>query len=455
MQIAGTSRLNKDPFLPPGPKGLPFLGSLVDYFSDMLGFLKRVSDEYGDLVYYKLGSRKMYLLNNPEHIKDVLVTYNRNFEKSRALKRTKIILGEGLLTNEGEPHIKQRRTIQPVFHHQRIKSYGDVMADYASRVGEGWQNGSVVNIHKEMMKLTLYIVSKTIFDSDMESESDEIGQCLTDLVTLFPQMLFPYSEYLDNLPLPANRRFQNAKNKLDSIIYGLIEKRRANPGVKSDLLSMLLEAEDEEGGGEGMTDEQVRDEALTLFLAGQESTANSLVWTWYLISTHTEVEKKMHEEIDTALNGRLPTLDDLGKLSYTQNVFKEALRLYPPAWAVARHVKEDYEVGGYIIPAGADIFMSQYVVHRDPRFYREADRFTPERWSSDETKDLPRFAYFPFGGGTRRCIGEPFAWMEGVILIAPIASKWKMRLVPHQKIVPQALITIRPKNGMNMILERR
>jgi len=455
MQIAGTSRLNKDPFLPPGPKGLPFLGSLVDYFSDMLGFLKRVSDEYGDIVYYKLGSRKMYLLNNPEHIKDVLVTNNHNFEKSRALKRTKIILGEGLLTNEGEPHIKQRRTIQPVFHHQRIKSYGDVMADYASRVGEDWQNGSVVNIHKEMMKLTLYIVSKTIFDSDMESESDEIGQCLTGLVTLFPQMIFPYSEYLDNLPLPANRRFQNAKSKLDKIIYGLIEERRTNPGDKTDLLSMLLEAKDEEGGCEGMTDEQVRDEALTLFLAGQESTANSLVWTWYLISTHPQVGKKIFDEINSVLNGRLPNLDDLGKLSYTQNVFKEALRLYPPAWAVARHVKEDYEVGGYVIPAGADIFMSQYVVHRDPRLYREPDRFIPERWSSDETKDLPRFAYFPFGGGTRRCIGEPFAWMEGVILIATIASKWKMKLVPHQKIVPQALITIRPKNGMNMILEKR
>jgi len=431
------------------------VGSLIDYFSDMLGFLTRVSAEYGDIVYYKLGSRKMYLLNNPEDIKDVLVTHNRNFEKSRALKRAKIILGEGLLTNEGESHLRQRRTIHPVFHHERIRSYGDVMAEYASRVGEGWQNGTVVNIHKEMMKLTLFIVSKTIFDSEMESESDEIGRSLTDLVTLFPRLIFPYSEYVDNLPLPSNRRFEQAKSRLDSIIYGLIEERRANPGERKDLLSMLLDAQDEEGGGEGMTDVQVRDEALTLFLAGQESTANSLVWTWYLISQHPQVEKKIHGEIDSVLNGRLPTLDDLGKLSYTQNVFKEALRLYPPAWAVARQVKEDYEVGGYVVPAGADIFMSQYVVHRDPRFYKEPDRFIPERWSNEETKDLPKFAYFPFGGGTRRCIGEPFAWMEGVILIATIASKWKMRLVPHQRVEPEPLITIRPKYGMNMILERR
>lgn len=455
MQIAKTNSKIKAPFLPPGPKGLPFVGSLFDYFSDILGFLTSISTDYGDIVYYKLGSRKMYLLNDPEDIKDVLITNNRNFEKSRALKRSKIILGEGLLTNEGEPHLKNRRTIQPVFHHQRIKSYGDLMAEYSSRIGDNWQNGSLVDIHKEMMKLTLSIVSKTIFDSEMESESDEIGKSLTDLVTLFPQMIFPYSEYLDNLPLPANKRFFNAKNKLDSIIYGLIEERRANPGEKMDLLSMLLEAQDEEGDGQGMSNEQVRDEAMTLFLAGQESTANSLVWTWYLISGHPEVEKIIHREIDSVLNGRLPTLDDLGKLSYTQNVFKEALRLYPPAWALARHVKEDYEVGGYTIPAGADIFISQYVVHRDPRLYREPERFIPERWESDETKNLPRFAYFPFGGGTRRCIGEPFAWMEGVIIIATIASNWKMRLVPHQKVEPEPLITIRPKNGMKMILERR
>ncbi len=397
----------------------------------------------------------MYLLNNPEYIKDVIVTNNQNFEKSRALRRSKIILGEGLLTSEGEFHVKQRRTIQPVFHHQRIKNYGDVMADYASRVGEDWKNGAVLDIHKEMMKLTLSIVSKTIFESDMESESDEIGKCLTDLVTLFPVMIFPYSEYLDNLPLPANKKFYAAKDRLDSMIYGLIEERRANPGKKTDLLSMLLEAQDEEAGGESMSNEQVRDEAMTLFLAGQESAANSLVWTWYLISGHPEVERKIHEEIDSVLDGKLPTLDNLGKLSYTQNVFKEALRLYPPAWALARHVKEDYEVGGYTIPAGADIFISQYLVHRDPRLYREPERFIPERWQSDETKDLPRFAYFPFGGGPRRCIGEPFAWMEGVIIIATIASKWKMRLVPHQKVEPEPLITIRPKRGLNMILERR
>ncbi len=455
MQTAKTNSRAKAPFLPPGPKGLPVVGSLFDYFGDILGFLSRVSADYGDIAYYKLGSRKMYLLSDPEDIKDVLVTNNRCFEKSRALKRTKIILGEGLLTNEGESHLKQRRTIQPVFHHKRIKTYGDVMADYASRIGEDWRGGSVVNIHKEMMKLTLFIVSKTIFDSDMESESDEIGKCLTDLVSLFPQMIFPYSEYLDNLPLPATKRFYAARDKLDSIIYGLIEERRANPGENTDLLSMLLEAQDEEGDGLGMSDQQVRDEAMTLFLAGQESTANSLVWTWYLISQHPEVERKIYEEIDSVLGGRLPTLDDLGKLSYTQNVFKEALRLYPPAWAVARHVKEDYEVGGYTVPAGADIFISQYVVHRDPRLYREPERFIPERWESDETKDLPRFAYFPFGGGPRRCIGEAFAWMEGVIIIATIASKWKMRLVPHQKIVPDPLITIRPKYGMNMILETR
>lgn len=445
----------RGPFLPPGPKGLPVLGSLPDYFRDMLGFLIRVRAEYGEIAYYKLGSRKMYLLSNPEHIKDVLVTHNRNFTKSRALQRAKIVLGEGLLTNEGASHTKQRKIIQPIFHHNRIRGYGDTMADYARRIGEKWENGAVLDIHREMMRLTLAIVSKTLFDADVESESDEIGKSLTHLVNQFPGLLFPYSEYLDKLPLPGNKRCYDAIDHLDGIIYRMIEERRSGTEGKEDLLSMLMEARDEEGKGAAMSDKQIRDEALTLFLAGQESTANSLTWSFYLISQHPDVEKKIDEEVKRALGGRLPALDDLGKLSYTQKVFKEALRLYPPAWAVARRAIEDYTVDGYVVPAGADVFMSQYVVHRDPRFYKEPLKFDPDRWSAEFEDGLPKFAYFPFGGGPRRCIGEPFAWMEGVIIIATMVSEWKMRLVPNQKIEPLALITIRPKNGMKMILERR
>ncbi len=445
----------KRPLLPPGPKGLPYIGSLIDYFRDPLGFLTRISREYGDIVYYTVGSRRVYLLNNPDHIKDVLVTHNRNFTKSRALDRARIVLGEGLLTNEGESHLRQRRIIQPVFHHKRIKTYGHVMADYGSRAGRDWQSGETVDIHTEMTKLTLAVVSKTIFDADVESESDEIVKSLADLVGLFTRFVFPFSEILDYLPLPGNKRGIEAIKRLDTIIYRLIEERRSDMGAKDDLLTMLLEAQDEEGDGKGMSDRQVRDEAITLFLAGQETMANTLTWTWYLLSQNPEAEKKLHEEIDTVLGGRPPSVDDLGRLPYTHNVFKETLRLYPAAWTLARRVINDYQVGGYTVPSGTDIFMSQYVMHRDPRFYPDPLKYDPDRWGAEDDSSLPKFAYFPFGGGPRRCIGEPFAWMEGVLLIAAIASRWKMRLAPNHKVEPDPLITIRPKYGMKMMVEKR
>ena len=454
MEAASKNFREKEPFFPPGPGGLPIAGSMFDYLKDMLGFLVRMREKYGDIAYFKLGSRKMYLVSNPELIKDVLVTHNRNFTKSRALQRAKIVLGEGLLTSEGEHHIKQRKIIQPVFHQKRIRGYGDTMAEYARALGEKWHNGQVVDIHNEMMRLSLAIVSKTIFDADVESESDEIGKSLTNLVTLFPRLMMPYSEFLDKLPLPSNKRCELAIEHLDNIIYRLIDERRKGKKAREDLLSMLLEAQDE-GSGSVMSNEQLRDEAITLFLAGQETTANSLTWTMYLISQHPEVDKKMQDEIAEVLGGKLPALDDLGKLSYTERVFKEALRIYPPAWAVARRAIEDYDLGGYCVPRGTDIFMSQFVVHRDPRFYKDPLRFDPDRWTPEFEAELPKFAYFPFGGGPRRCIGEPFAWMEGVIVLSTLMSGWKMRLVPNQKIEPEALITIRPKHGVKMILEKR
>ncbi|MBI4228696.1 MAG: cytochrome P450 [Deltaproteobacteria bacterium] len=440
--------------LPPGPKGLPLVGSLFDYFRDMLGFLRRTAQGYGDIAFFKLGSRQVYLLSHPDFIKDVLVTNNRNFQKSRALQRSKIVLGEGLLTSEGETHLRERRIIQPVFHHKRIKTYADVMTDFASRIGEHWENGEVVDIHKEMMRLTLAIVTKTLFGANVKSGEDEIARCLTTVVNQFPRMLFPLSEYLDRLPIPGVRKFQNAMETLDKIVYSLIEERRGRSDEGEDLLSMLLSAQDEECG-EGLTDSQVRDEAMTLFLAGQESTSNSLVWTWYLISRYPDIEKRLHDELDSQLGGRLPNVEDLIKLPYTRKVFSESLRLYPPAWTVVRRAIEDYQVDGYVVPSGSDIYMSQYVVHHDPRFFSDPFRFDPERWNQDKCSSLPQFAYFPFGGGPRRCIGESFAWMEGMMLMATIASKWKMRLVPGQTIVPKPLITIRPKYGMKMIMERR
>ena len=455
MEAANKEHRLNSPVLPPGPRGLPYLGSLISYFSDPLGFLTRIAKEYGEIVYFTLGSRRIYLLNNPEYIKDVLVTNNRNFTKSRALNRAKLVLGEGLLTSEGDVHLRQRRIIQPVFHYKRIKTYGDVMAQYGSRAGERWRSGDTVDIHREMNRLTLSVVSKTLFDADVESESDEIVGALTDIVNLFPRFLFPFSELLDYIPLPGNKKGTEAVMQLDNIIYRLIEERRSNPGSKDDLLTMLLDATDEEGDGKGMSDTQVRDEAITLFLAGQETMANSLTWTWYLLSQNPIAEAKLHDEIDTVLGSKMPSVEDLGRLPYTHSVFKEALRIYPAAWTIARRAVADYEVGGYTIPAGADIYVSQFVMHRDSRFFPEPLEYKPDRWETEEDGALPKFTYFPFGGGPRRCIGEPFAWMEGVLLLASIASHWKMRLAPGHRVVLDPLITIRPKYGMKMTVERR
>jgi len=439
---------------PRGPKGIPLVGSLIDFYRDILGFLTKAS-HYGDISYFKLGPRDVFLLNHPDLIKDVLVTHHRNFLKSRALERAKLVLGEGLLTSEQDIHLRQRRIIQPAFHHKRIATYGKTMVDYASRMGEQWLEGTTVDINNEMMRLTMAIVAKTLFDADVESEAEDIGKTITVIIEMFPRTVLPFSEILDKLPLPSTRRFEKARERLDGIIYALIEERRANGEDRGDLLSMLLMSQDEEGDGKGMTDLQVRDEAMTLFLAGHETTANALTWTWYLLSQHPEAEKRLHEELNTVLGNRLPTVEDLDRLSYTRMVLAESMRLYPPVWAVARRAINDYEVDGYVAPAGSFVFMSQYVTHRDERFHLDPLRFDPERWTPERQASRLQFSYFPFGGGPRRCIGESFAWMEGILVLATLARKWKARLVPGHRVELKPLITLRPKYGMRMTLERR
>jgi cytochrome P450 len=330
------------------------------------------------------------------------------------------------------------------------------MVDYAERTGTRWHDGETLDITHEMMRLTLSVVAKTLFDAEVESEADEIGDALTQVLELFQMLLLPYSEYLERLPLPANRRFLRARAKLDGVIYRIINERRASGGDRGDLLSMLLLAQDEEGDTGGMSDEQLRDEALTIFLAGHETTANALSWTWYLLSQNPEAEAKLHAELDAVLpDGRLPTIEDLPGLRYTEMVLAESMRLYPPAWVIGRLAIRNYEVGDYIAEPGTLILMSQYVMHRDPRFFPEPLRFNPERWTSEAKETRPQYAYFPFGGGARRCIGEGFAWMEGTLLIATIARRWRMRLVPDHPVVEHPRITLRPKHGIRMTLEER
>ncbi|HLF83978.1 MAG TPA: cytochrome P450 [Blastocatellia bacterium] len=439
---------------PPSSPGKPFVGHLLEFRRDPPKLLSSLAREHGDIVHFKLGPQDIYLLNHPDYIRDVLVTHNRNFVKSRGLEMAKKFLGESLLTSEGEFHRRQRRLAQPAFHRQRINAYAEVMTDHATQTRERWRDGETLDIWQEMMRLTLAIVGKTLFDADVESEAPEIGKALTDVMQLFERITNPLSGLLEKLPLPANIRWLKAKERLDATIYRVINERRASGEDRGDLLSMLLLAQDEEGGG-SMTDEQLRDEAMTLFVAGHETTANALTWTWYLLSQHPDVEAKLHEEIDNVLAGALPTAADVARLPYTEMVFAESMRMYPPAWTLGRRVLADYQVGQYVVPARSIVLMSPWVMHHDPRFFPDPFKFDPERWTAEARESRPKFSYFPFGGGPRVCIGEQFAWMEGALLIAAIAQQWKMRLAPGQRVEPKAMITLRPKYGMRMLLSKR
>ncbi len=439
----------------PGPKQIFPIVNLFSLRRDRLGFLTELVRKYGDLVYFHLGPQPVFLLNHPDYIRDVLVTHHKNFMKGEGLQRAKRLLGEGLLTSEGEFHLRQRRLMQPAFHRQRIAGYAATMVEYAERTSQRWQNGATMDVAREMMQLTLAIAGKTLFDADVEGEAEEIGNALSETFEQFNNVLMPFTQLLERLPLPATRRFQRARGRLDATIYRMIEERRKSGEDRGDLLSMLMAARDEEGDGTGMTDEQLRDEAMTIFLAGHETTANALTWTWYLLSQHPAVEAELQAEIDAVLNGRLPTAEEYPRLRYTEMVFAEAMRLYPPAWLIGRRALGDYHINGYHIPARSILLMSQYITHHDARWFPEPDKFDPLRWTPEAKEARPKFSYFPFGGGNRVCIGEQFAWMEGVLVLATLVQRWRLRLVEGHPIELQPIVTLRPKHGMRMVLERR
>ncbi|HUQ83213.1 MAG TPA: cytochrome P450, partial [Gemmatimonadaceae bacterium] len=408
---------------PPGPRRrVPALNALT-MGRDPLAFLAGLRDEYGDIARVPLGAETLYLFSHPDLVRDVLVTNHRNFHKGRGLERAKMLLGDGLLTSEGDFHLRQRRLAQPAFHRQRIAAYGATMAKHAVARRDRWRDGLTIDAHEEMMALTLAIVGKTLFDADVEHEAEEIGAALATTFESFNFGFFlPFGALLEKLPLPATLRFRKARARLDATIYRIIEERRRSGADRGDLLSMLLLAQDTEGDGTGMTDLQLRDEAMTIFLAGHETTANALTWTWYLLSQHPHVEARLHAEIDAALGGRAPTADDLPALPYTRMVLAESMRLYPPAWIVGRRAMRPFEASGYTIPARSIVLACQYVMHRDPRWFPDPERFDPQRFAPERQAERPKFAYFPFGGGPRVCIGEQFAWMEGIILLATIAQ---------------------------------
>ena len=440
---------------PPGPRQVFPLSGLLEYRRGPLPYFQKLARQFGDVSYFRLGPQPTFFLNHPDYIKQVLVTNNHNFMKGLALQRAKRLVGEGLLTSEGEFHRRQRRLAQPAFHRARIASYADVMATYAAQTSEHWRDGETLDISEQMMRLTLSIVGKTLFDADVVSDAKDVGEAMKVIVDLFNIITIPFFEVLEKLPLPQLRRFDSAKARLDSIIYRLIDERRLSGADRGDLLSMLLLAHDVEGDGGQMSDTQLRDELMTIFLAGHETTANALTWTWYLLSQNPEAEATLHAEVDEILDGRPPSFEDVPRLKYTEMVLAESMRLYPPAWALGRLTLDEVEIGGYVLPKRSLVLMSQFVMHRDARFFAEPERFDPARWTVEARESRPQFSYFPFGGGPRRCIGEGFAWMEGILVLAALAQKWQLRLAPGHTIALKPAITLRPKHGVRMIVSRR
>jgi len=412
---------------------------------------------YGDVAGFRIAGQPVVLVSHPDRIRDVLVTHGRLFHKGRGLERAKMLLGEGLLTSEDELHLRQRRLAQPAFHRARIAAYADTMATYAARRAEHWHDGATLDVSREMAAYTLAVVGKTLFDADIEGEAHEIGDALAAAIDAFNLSVLPFGELLEKLPIPTTLRFRRGRERLDATIYRLIAERRASGEDRGDLLSMLLLAQDTEGDGGGMSDTQLRDEAMTLLLAGHETTANLLAWTWYLLAQHPETERRLHDEID-AVPAETLGADDLAYLPFTRAVLAESMRLFPPAWIVGRRALEEYPIDEYVLPARTIVLVSQWVVHRDPRWWPDATAFQPERWlpgGSALDPARPKFAYFPFGAGTRVCIGEQFAWLEAILALATFARRWRFRLATRALVVPQPIVTLRIRGGLPMVAEMR
>jgi cytochrome P450 len=439
----------------PGPRGHALLGSLPDFKRDQLGFYARCAREYGDVVPVRLGPAPGLLIYHPDAIEEVLVARHRDFIKTRGVRLLRALLGDGLFVAEGDLWLRQRRLMQPAFHRQRVAAYGETMAAFAGRRAADWQDGAVLDIHQEMMAVTRAIVAETLFGADVSEEacaigdaseiaSEYFGRRLGSLLALLPQWL----------PTPANLRLRGAIRQLDRVVYRMIADRRRGGEDRGDLLSILLQAQDADDGSR-MSDRQVRDEVMTLFLAGHETTAVALSWAWYLLAQHPEVDARLAGELRAALGGRPPAVTDLPALRYAEMVVMESMRLYPPAYGIGREAARPTEAAGHPVPAGGVVIMPTWVVQRDARWFDEPEAFRPERWDHDAIRRLPRFAYFPFGGGPRQCIGNTFAMMEATLILAAIAQRFRLALVPGQRVTPTPYITLRPEPGLRMRLARR
>ena len=437
---------------PPGPPPNLLRSLFGALQQNPLEYFTELARKYGDVSGLRIGNFRSLFINHPDLIEDVLVNKARMYHKGRILQANKFLFGEGLLTSEGDFWLRQRRLSQPAFHRERIAAYAATMAEYTEQMLAGWRGGQERDVHEEMMKLALRIVGKTLFDADVTRDAKEVGETLDILLRIAANfgrtVLVPLW-----VPTPRNLRAKAGVRRLEKVIYRIIAERRANGRDTGDLLSILLQVQDEDGTR--MNDRQLRDETITLFLAGHETTASTLSWTWWLLAQNPAVEKKFPEELHGVLGGRTPTMDDLPKLTYLGHVLTESLRLYPPAWGMARLAEKEHEIAGYPVRPGYGVAMAQWVVHRDARWFDAPSEFRPERWENGLAKQLPRFAYFPFGGGPRQCIGNTFALMEASVVLATIGQKFRLQLVPGHQVTPMASITMRPRNGIRVQLEAR
>ena len=410
-------------------------------------------DEYGDIAHYKIGWNHIVFLNNPDYIREVLVVQNDNFIKERTVRRTKMLLGEGMITAEGARHRSQRQVAQPAFHRQRIPEYADMIVLEGVRMRDRWRDGEQRDIARDMMHLTLNVVAGTLFATDLRNEVDELADAINRIMGLYNFLvLLPAAEWLVHVRPPGLAAFVRARKRIDAVVYRMIEAHRKAGHNGGSLLDLMLAASPDHSAA---SEQSLRDQVITIFLAGYETVANALAWTWYLLSQNPECERRFHDEMDRELQDRPPAFEDVPRLRYTEMVLAESMRLYPPAWAMGRYARNDFRLGEFFLPAKTTVLISQFIMHRDARFFPDPLRFNPERFTPEAKARRTKFTYFPFGAGFRQCIGESFAWMEGVLLLATLGQRWKPKLVPGHRVEPEPLITLRPKYGMKMQVEAR
>jgi len=442
---------------PQGPRLVQRLLSGEFFRQNAAEFMLSTARRFGDLNHYTGFGRHIFQFNHPRLIQELLLRDAPHHHRGLVMQRARLVLGEGLLTSEVPLHLRQRRLAQPAFHRQRIASYGQIIAGYTAEMTSRWESGMVMDLHPEMLLLALRIVGKTLFDTNVEGEVQQIARAVDSFMGFLPLAFLPFPEVVLKLPFPLMTRIRQGQAYLDGLIYGMIAERRKDPRDLGDLLSMLLAAVDTEEDTGGMSDKQVRDECLTVMLAGHETSANALSFALWELARNPEVQERLYQECRTVLGERLPAAEDYGRLGYAAQVFAETIRIYPPVWVTARTAAEEYSYRGITIPKGATLLAPQIVAHRDPRFWEDPLCFDPQRFTEENKARRPRFCYFPFGAGARQCIGEGLAWMEGVLILAFVARHWRLSLPSDAppELPMRPAISLRPKGGVRLRVDRR